>query len=218
MAKVKPILAELSGKLAGNVFSHNAYGQYVRQKSTPTNPASTRQNLVRSRLAYLSSAWATLNDTQRALWSNYGASNPTTDAFGTPTALTGHAAFCGLNARLLNQGGALSASPPATQNSTAPFQGTVAVSSPGTISLFGAPTLSAPFKYEVLITPGAAAGRNPNLRAAKWAAVSAGGAGGTINLASAVPFSSGQWTNVFVRVTDAYGQVNVPTKLRVQAA
>jgi hypothetical protein len=218
MAKLKPILGELSGKIAANVFSHNAYGPYVRAKTTPTNPNSTRQQLVRSRLAYLASSWATLTDAQRSLWANYGASNPVPDAFGQLNALTAQAAFVQLNARTLNLSGSIALSPPATQNGATPFSGTATVSSPSTITLAGAATLVATYRYEVLATPGAAAGRNPNIRAAKWAAASATAAGGTIPLTSAVAFVAGQYTNLFVRVTDIYGQSNTPVKLRVQCA
>jgi hypothetical protein len=218
MAKFKPILGELSGKLAGVVFSHNTAGMYVRQKSTPVNGSSTRQQLVRSRLAYLSSSYQALSDTQRALWANYGAMNPSVDGFGAAVALTGQQAFCQLSARLLNTGGVFAASPPATTNTYPPVSLTVAIASPATITLSGAATLGATFKYEVLLTPGRSAANNPNLKAARWAAVSAAAVGGTVALVSAVPFTSGLWSNVFVRVQDSSGQINTPTKFRVQAA
>jgi len=218
MAKVKPILAELSGKLAGVVFSHNTAGAYVRQKQTPVNQNSTRQQLVRSRLGYISAAWQSLSDTQRQVWANWGNLNTVNDAFGNPIALTGQQAFVQLVARNLNVGNAYYASPPATTNLTAPVSCAVAIVGPAAISLTGLATLAAGFRYEVLATPGASAGRNPNIRAARWAGVSNTAAGGTVTMTSAVPFSSGMFTNVFLRVTDQYGQSNVPTKVRVQVA
>lgn len=217
MAKMKPILAELSGKLAGVVFSHNAAGAYVRQKQTPTNPSSVRQQAARSRLAYLSSFYQSLTDSQRSTWQNWGAQNFATDGFGNQIALSAQQAFCACNARNLNIGNAVVVSAPATTNAIAPYAGTVSVTSPGTITLAGAATLGANQKYEVLATPGHSAGRQMSLKQAKWAAVSAAAAGGTIALASAVNFTTGLWTELFVRATDQYGQSNTPIKLRVQA-
>jgi len=218
MAKFKPILGELSGKLAGSVFSHNGAGAYVRQKSTPTNQNSTRQQLVRSRMAYVSSAWQALSDTQRGVWSNWGTLNTVTDSFGNTVALTGQQAYVQLNSRVLNNGGLLFVSPPATTNVTVPASFAATVTGPNTIAIVGAATLGAAYRYEVLVTPGTGAGRNPNFRAAKWAGASALAAGANFTITSAVPFTTGQYTNIFVRVTDIYGQSNTPTRVRVQVA
>lgn len=66
------IVAEGSGALGGLVWSHNSGGQYLRQRVTPTNPATTRQNVVRTALANLAAAWSnSLTGNERAAWIAY---------------------------------------------------------------------------------------------------------------------------------------------------
>jgi hypothetical protein len=217
MAKFKPILGELSGKLAGNVFSHNTAGAYVRQKQTPTNPNSTRQQFARANLAYVSASWASLTASQRASWYAWAQVNTVTDAFGNAVILTGQQAWCQLNARLKNQGLLTNNTPPATQAMAAPFSGAIGLAGPAAISLGSFGTLSAAYKWECLLAVCPTAGRDPNAKAARWAAISAAGAGGTVALASAVPFTAGQYVNAFIRATDLFGQVGAPIKIRVVA-
>ena len=53
-----------SGKLGGHVASKNRGGSYFRTKVTPTNPNSTSQAAVRSRLTALSQAFRALTIAQ----------------------------------------------------------------------------------------------------------------------------------------------------------
>ena len=219
MAKIKPMLGELSGKLAGVVFSHNSAGAYVRQKSTPVNGNSTRQQLARQRLAYLSANWQNLTDAQRTLWQTYAAANLVTDALGNQVALTGQQAFVQLNARRLNLGAStIMVSCPSTGNTSAPVSATCAITSPGTIVVTGFATPAAGAVVEVWAAVAGTAGRNPNVRAAKFCGNSVAAAASPATIASAVPFTSGQYVNLYLRGTDQYGQSTVFTKVRVQAA
>lgn len=77
------VLAQSSGSLAGTVFSHNRGGQYIRNRSTPTNPATSQQTAVRNALATLSNAWVNLlTAQQRTDWDVYAANVPLTNRVG----------------------------------------------------------------------------------------------------------------------------------------
>lgn len=67
------MVAEARGSVGGIVFSRNAAGAYVRNRSIPINPGSERQQAVRFAVAQLSTRWVeTLTVEQRAAWETYG--------------------------------------------------------------------------------------------------------------------------------------------------
>lgn len=217
MAKANPILADLSGKVAGNVFSHNSSGSYVRAKKSPVNRNSVRQQLVRSRLSYLSSFWQTIGQSGQAAWASYGAANPHTDAFGNAVALSGQQAFVMLNARRGNLGDTTPLTvPPGVQNTAVPFSGSITwVAALGSMVLTGFAAVQAGARLEILATPPASPGRNPNFRAARWLAATAVAATSPATIVTAVTATPGLVSNVFIRNTDTYGQSNAPVMLRV---
>lgn len=89
MAKINPILADIRGKLAGLVFARNASGAYVRQKVTPVNPQTNRQNAVRGFLGSLASAFSqNLSSTEQEAWKVYADNTPLTDVFGNAKILS----------------------------------------------------------------------------------------------------------------------------------
>lgn len=87
--KFRGLLAtDLSGSLDGVVASRNASGAYLRSRSTPVNPNSSSQQLVRSIFASLTQAWQlSLSDAQRAGWRAYAEALTTTDAIGNSLTL-----------------------------------------------------------------------------------------------------------------------------------
>lgn len=63
---------QMSGSIAGNTYARNRYGNYVRAKTKPVNPSSTRQQKVRSYIAELVERWySILTVPQREAWKNY---------------------------------------------------------------------------------------------------------------------------------------------------
>lgn len=65
-------IIQMSGSIAGNTFARNRYGNYVRAKTKPVNPSTTRQQAVRSFIAELTERWySTLTIPQREAWKNY---------------------------------------------------------------------------------------------------------------------------------------------------
>lgn len=61
-----------SGKVGAHVAAHNSGGQYLRARTTPTNPNTTFQQDVRNAVRTLTTRWNTLTDEQRFGWETYG--------------------------------------------------------------------------------------------------------------------------------------------------
>jgi len=81
----------ISGSIAGNTFARNRYGNYVRCRTKPINPKTTRQQLVRSSLAILSYRWSQiLTGVQRTAWNLYGSSVSMKNRLGESIFLTGY--------------------------------------------------------------------------------------------------------------------------------
>lgn len=67
-----------AGAQGSTVASHNRFGQYLRARTTPTNPATSQQQAVRNAVKNLTSAYQnTLTTNQRTAWQTY-ANNVTT--------------------------------------------------------------------------------------------------------------------------------------------
>lgn len=106
MAKFVPIHGQMSGKLAGNVFSHNAHGAYIRARSIPVNPQTNRQNLVRGFFGDASSDWSqVLTSAQRLAWIAYGKSFQLPGSLGQSYRLSGINAFNRTRVFRANAGG-----------------------------------------------------------------------------------------------------------------
>lgn len=84
------IIGEASGSLASMVFSHNRGGQYIRQRTIPTNPNSEFQQAIRSIVSQLTSYWGSgLTEAQRLAWDAYAEAVPMLDPLGEPRNIGG---------------------------------------------------------------------------------------------------------------------------------
>ena len=98
MLFTSPVFAQASGSVAGMVFSHGRAGMITRSRSTPTNPNTERQRIVRVALAVLAPYWGqTLSAAQRAGWNLYAANVAMTNALGATIFLTGQNHFLRIN-------------------------------------------------------------------------------------------------------------------------
>ena len=87
-------IVDARGSIAGNTFSRNHYGAYVRARTTPINPNTARQVEVRASVAFLSDMWSsTLTLAQRTAWDLYGSSVSMQDKMGATMYLTGYNHF-----------------------------------------------------------------------------------------------------------------------------
>lgn len=113
MAIFRPLLGEIRGRIAGNVFSHNRGGDYIRKGTTPTNPQTSRQQITRAILGTRSASWTSvLTQAQRDAWDVYAAANPVKNSLGEDVYISGLAWYVKANARLVDAGLALIADPP----------------------------------------------------------------------------------------------------------
>lgn len=83
-------ITEMRGSIAGNVYSRNRYGAYVRARTVPVNPQSALQTEVRSSIAALAVRWSsTLTAAQRTAWNLYGSSIAMSNKLGETIFLSG---------------------------------------------------------------------------------------------------------------------------------
>lgn len=102
MAKIKfgLVVVDGRGKLGGHVLAKNRSGNYIRTKTTPTNPQTTFQMAVRGLFASVSSAWSSLTASARQSWNDGVAQFASTDIFGDIKNPSGKALFQKLNQNL----------------------------------------------------------------------------------------------------------------------
>lgn len=100
------LLAQASGSVAGSVFSRNAGGMYMRNRSVPTNPNTPLQQAVRSALSNLSIAWGQLlSADQQSAWATYAANVPLINTLGDTRPISANAMYIRCNSpRYINAG------------------------------------------------------------------------------------------------------------------
>lgn len=96
------IFAQASGSLAGCTFSHNRGGQYVRNRSIPTNPNTPYQQAVRNYLKTLAAAWPANPDPTG--WKAYADNVLRPGALGDPRRLTALNWYIAINTLRLQAG------------------------------------------------------------------------------------------------------------------
>jgi hypothetical protein len=100
-----PAGEQRSGSTGGVVYSHNRAGAYIRARSVPVNPNTTRQSTIRGYLAALSNAWySILTQSQRNEWDQYAANVPVFGKLGQTFYLTGQQTYVKLNTPRLQSG------------------------------------------------------------------------------------------------------------------
>lgn len=84
------ILTTASGSIKGLTFSKNRGGQYIKGRSSPTNPNTAQQQAVRTILADLSNLWVnTLLQSDRNKWKDYADNVPVINRLGDSITLSG---------------------------------------------------------------------------------------------------------------------------------
>jgi len=106
-------IVDARGSIAGNTYSRNHYGAFVRARVSPVNPNTARQVAVRAAIAFLSAYWAnTLTLAQRTAWNLYGSSVAMLDSLGATIYLTGYNHFIRSNLQFrVTLGAAVAAGP-----------------------------------------------------------------------------------------------------------
>ncbi len=104
MASIKysALISEMRGKLNGTVFSRNHYAAYARNKVTPYNPRTDRQQKIRAVFADLSKAWRQLLQAERDAWNQAVYNFLRTNIFGDTYKPSGINLFIRINMNLHN--------------------------------------------------------------------------------------------------------------------
>lgn len=81
----------MSGSSGGTTYGRNRFGYYIRNRTKPVNPNTSKQSTARMNFSTASSRWRdVLNQTQRDGWNAYASGTPVTNKLGQTIYLTGH--------------------------------------------------------------------------------------------------------------------------------
>lgn len=98
-------ILQMRGSVGGQTHSRNRYGNYIRAKTNPVNPATDRQNEVRNNLSDLVNRWQnTLTQLQRDNWKTYADNVVMQNIFGESMNLTGFNHYIRSNSSRLQAG------------------------------------------------------------------------------------------------------------------
>lgn len=109
-------IVQISGSIAGDVHARNRSGNYVRPRTKPVNPNSTRQVNARAIMAQLAEQWgeSPMTDAIRTAWRTYANAIAMTNRIGETIHLTGFNHFIRSNAAILACDGTLVTAGPTT--------------------------------------------------------------------------------------------------------
>lgn len=125
MKFTSPVFATASGSIAGTTFGHNRSGLYVRARTRPVNPRSTRQSTVRALFATLITVWNNeLSGSERTAWETWSSNTPIVGKDGNPINISGLNAFTRFNTIRLQIGQARVDAAPTIFNNGNPITST----------------------------------------------------------------------------------------------
>lgn len=111
--RMKQLIPPSSGSVAGTTYSRNRFGQYIRKRATPTNPATAKQVARRAIVTAASAAWKGLTQLSRDSWKSWAENHPKLDSLGQQIWLTGFQWFVSTYSNAETAGQALPADAPA---------------------------------------------------------------------------------------------------------
>ena len=113
------VVGQISGSIAGNTFSHNRGGPYIRTKSIPVVSTTIPALASKSRLQNATAAFQSLTAAQRLAWNQWAAENPVINRLGNRITLTGHTAYVGNRIRMVQAAETPLVAPPVTPAASA---------------------------------------------------------------------------------------------------
>lgn len=148
-----------SGSYAGKTHSRNRFGQYVRTRAIPVNPATAVQLVQRARMSSNAAGWRALTDEQREGWESLGGQIQRTDALGQAYTLNGFAAYCSINNNKLDAGDAVVADAPAIVTPVGLLTATISLTAIALSIAYTATPLAANTRLFIWASPQKSAGR-----------------------------------------------------------
>lgn len=119
-------ITNIVGSHAGNTFSRNKGGSYMKKKPHGTNPGSLNQRKTRSLIAQVTQYYSfTLTDAERAAWAAFAATNHVINRLGNTTFLSAQQMFAKLNCPAFTNNGLIQNNPPASTAVGAPTSLTI---------------------------------------------------------------------------------------------
>lgn len=109
------LITDARGSMAGNTYSKNRFGKYIRARTKPINPRSSRQSAARVAIMMLAEQWreSPMDDPKRLAWEVYAKGVNWLNKLGETVTLTGFNMFIRSNAALIRAGAAIvTAGPP----------------------------------------------------------------------------------------------------------
>lgn len=108
-------ITAMIGSHAGNTFSKNKGGAYIKKKMLGVNPRSVRQVANRTQIGQLSKEYTyALTDAQRAAWRTFASTYPVINRLGNTTFLSAAQMYAKLNAVVLRNGSPSVTLPPSS--------------------------------------------------------------------------------------------------------
>ena len=95
-------ILDMRGSIGGQTHAKNRSGPYIRARTTPVNPRSVRQNVIRAIIQLLAQAWSNiLTQAQRDGWEIYADNIVRTNKLGAQIKLTGFNHYIRSNSPIL---------------------------------------------------------------------------------------------------------------------
>ncbi len=114
LVKYGGMITDARGSMQGNTYSKNRFGKYIRGRTKPINPRSSRQSGARINIMMLAEQWreSPMDDPKRLAWETYAKGVDWGNKLGETVTLTGFNHFIRSNAALLAAGGTLETNGP----------------------------------------------------------------------------------------------------------
>lgn len=99
MASIKfsSIVDDARGSIGGTVYSRNRYGAYVRSRTAPVQPRTSKQTAVRNQFTTFITRWRGLTVPEQAQWNTFAGIQPTVNRLGATRYLSGSQWFVKVN-------------------------------------------------------------------------------------------------------------------------
>lgn len=165
MAIILPLVGLLRGSIAANTYSHNKGGDYVRRRTTPTNPNTSRQQITRAALGTWAAAWVSaLTQNQRDAWDVFASANPVKNSLGQDVFISGLAWLVKCNTRLADAGLTAVLDPPVDPAPEAFLTLSVDISAAATADVTFTPVLGATEAMQLWVSLPVSIGSSPNIK------------------------------------------------------
>jgi hypothetical protein len=114
MASIKlgALVSDIRGSIGGTVYSRNNGGAYAKARIKGTNPNSTMQQMCRSIMAAMFTAWSAVTATVRTNWGTYAQNVSMINRLGDTINLSGYNMYARTRAVMIRLGKTMVAAAP----------------------------------------------------------------------------------------------------------